>query len=551
MADRIPGPTAKQEDTRMDRRTFIGYGTLAASVLAGGKFAWARDQEAKGSPGATIETTAGKVRGTSQGKVSAFKGIPYGASTAGSMRFMLPANPQPWTGVRDAFDLGHRSPQNPSTLIPEVAAVDSGEPMGEDCLCLNVWTPGVGAGHKRPVMVWLHGGGFSNGSGGYTIYDGANLAARHDVVTITVNHRLNAFGYLFLADLGGEKYINSSNLGMLDIVLALEWVRDNISAFGGDPGNVTIFGQSGGGRKVSTLMAMPSAKGLFHRAIVESGASPRGVPHDDANKSTESFLAKLGLKPDQVDQLQKLPMDQILAGMAGGGPGGNAVFRMEPVVDGRTLPANPFDPVATDISANVPLLIGSTRTEVGFFPGTPLDPIDEAALHTRVKQSLRSDDAAADRVIVAYRKDQPNISNIDIALELASDLFAWNTSLTEAERKAALGKAPAYMYYFTWNSPVREGKLKAFHTLEIPFIFDNVDAGSSMTGTGQDRYALEDKMSSAWVAFARTGNPNCKGLPNWPAYDAKQRATMFFDNECKLVDDPRPEARLALSSFRT
>jgi len=196
------------------------------------------------------------------------------------------------------------------------------------------------------------------------------------------------------------------------------------------------------------------------------------------------------------------------------------------------------------------LLIGSTQTETGFFPGTPLDPIDEAAMHTRVKQSLRSDDAGADRVIAAYRIDQPNISNIDLALQVASDMFAWNSSLTEAERKAALGKAPAFMYYFTWKSPVRDGKLKAFHTLEIPFIFDNVDVGESMTGSGQDRYALEDKMSSAWVAFARNGNPNHKGVPNWPAYDTGRRATMFFDNECKVVIDPRREARLALTSFQ-
>ena len=463
---------------------------------------------------------------------------------------MPPVKPQPWTGVRDTFDLGHRSPQNPSGLIPEVASVEGTEPMGEDCLCLNVWTPSVGNGHKRPVMVWLHGGGFSTGSGGFTIYDGGNLAAKHDVVALTVNHRLNAFGYLYLADLGGEKYANSSNLGMLDIVLALEWVRDNISAFGGDPGNVTIFGQSGGGRKVSTLMAMPSAKGLFHRAIVESGASVRGVPRDAANKSTEAFMAKLGLKSDQVDQLQKLPVEQILAGMAGGGPAGNSAFRMEPVVDGRTLPAHPFDPAASEVSANVPLLIGSTQTEAGFFPGTPLDPINEAAMRTRVKQSLRSDDAGADRVIAAYRKDQPNITNIDLALQVASDMFAWNSSLTEAERKAALGKAPAYMYYFTWSSPVRQGKLKAFHTLEIPFIFDNVDVGKSMTGSGEDRYALEDKMSGAWVAFARTGNPNYKGLPNWPTYNTERRATMFFDNDCKVVNDPRREARQALSSVQ-
>jgi para-nitrobenzyl esterase len=336
---------------------------------------------------------------------------------------------------------------------------------------------------------------------------------------------------------------------MLDIVAALEWVRDNIAAFGGDPGNVTIFGQSGGGAKVSTLLAMPMANGLYHRAIVESGSSLRGVPRDAANKSTEAFLTKLGLKPGEVDELQKLSIDQILAAMAGGGMMGNPAFRMAPVVDGHTLPANPFDPVAPEISANVPLLVGSTQDEAAFFPGFPLDPIDAPALHARVRQTLRASDADSDRVIAAYRKDQLNISDIDVAIEVASDMFAWKNALAQAERKAALRKAPVYMYYFTWKSPVREGKLKAFHTLEIPFVFDNVDAAKSMTGSGEDRHVLEDKMSSAWAAFARTGNPNHKALPHWPAYDADQRATMLFDNKCEVVNDPRRESRLALNSF--
>ena len=534
----------------IDRRSFIGLGTLAAtSLLTGGKITDVLASEAKGASGPTIETNAGKIRGSIEGGVNCFKGVHYGRSAAGARRFMPPEKPQPWTGVRDAIDLGERSPQNPSGLIPEVAAVDRTEPMGEDCLCLNVWTPGVGASHKRPVMVWLHGGGFSSGSGGFLIYDGRILAAKHDVVAVTVNHRLNAFGYLYLAELGGEKYARSSNIGMLDIVAALEWVRDNIASFGGDPGNVTIFGQSGGGAKVSTLLAMPIANGLYHRAIVESGSSLRGVPRDAANRSTEAFLTKLGLKPGEVDELQKLSIDQILAAMAGGGLMGNPAFRMAPVVDGHTLPANPFDPVAPEISANVPLLVGSTQDEAAFFPGFPLDPIDAQALHARVKQTLRASDADADRVIAAYRKDQPNISDIDVAIEVASDMFAWKNALAQAERKAALRKAPVYMYYFTWKSPVREGKLKAFHTLEIPFVFDNVDAAKSMTGSGEDRHVLEDKMSSAWAAFARTGNPNHKALPHWPAYDADQRATMLFDDKCEVKNDPRRESRLALNSF--
>jgi para-nitrobenzyl esterase len=529
------------QDVLIPRRSFLNRGTLAAGALMSGAFAKTWAAPATGdSSGPIVETTTGKIRGAIQDKVSAFRGVPYGASTAGSGRFMPPEKPQPWTGVKDTVELGHRSPQGASTLIPEVAAVDANEPAGEDCLVLNVWTPSAASGHKRPVMVWLHGGGFTSGSGGFKIYDGVNLAARHDVVVVTVNHRLNAFGYLYLADLGGAKYANSSNVGMLDIVSALEWVRDNISNFGGDPANVTIFGQSGGAAKVSTLLAMPAAKGLFHRGIIESGASLRGIPRDTANKSTEAFFAKIGLKPDQIDELQNLPVDRLLKGLAGG--------RFGPVVDGKTLPGNPFDPTAPEISANVPLLIGTTQTEVTFFAGQQLDPIDEAALRDRVKQTFHSSDADTDKIAAVYKKVDPAISNIDVALESASDSFAWTNAITASERKAALGKAPAYMYYFKWRSPVRDGKLKAMHCMEIPFVFDNPDAGKPMTGSGEDRYALAAKVSGAWVAFARSGNPSQKGLA-WPAYTTQKRATMILDVKCEVVDDPRKEVRLALASL--
>jgi len=536
--------------SNMDRRAFLASGSaLVGAPLAKAFAAPARSD----STGPVAETTSGKIRGTSQDKINAFKGVPYGASTAGSGRFMPPSKPQPWTSVRDTLELGHQAPQIASGLIPEVAAVEDKGPLGEDCLVLNVWTPSLGAGHKRPVMVWLHGGGYSTGSGGFTIYDGANLARKHDVVTVTVNHRLNVFGFLYLADIGGEKYARASNVGMLDIVAALEWVRDNIAAFGGDPGNVTIFGQSGGGGKVSTLMAMPSAKGLFHRAVVESASAIKGVSRSDATKSAEMILAKLGLKPNQLDELQNLPMDRVLSINAGGGPAGNQGLRLAPVVDGRTLPSDPFDPTAPELSAKIPLLIGSVETEVTFMPRQQLDPIDDTDLHARVKQAARCDDAQADKLIEVYRKGRSGISNIDLYLILASDTSFRAGVRTEADRKAAQasqGNAPVYMYYFTWRSPVRDGKLKAFHTLEIPFVFENVDIGKPMTGTGQDRYALSDKMSRAWVAFARTGNPNHKGLPNWPAFNTDQRATMIFNNECKTINDPGKEERLALAAIQ-
>jgi para-nitrobenzyl esterase len=362
---------------------------------------------------------------------------------------------------------------------------------------------------------------------------------------VTVNHRLNVYGYLYLADVGGAKYADASNAGHRDIVQALEWVRDNIASFGGDPGNVTIFGQSGGGGKVATLMAMPSAKGLFHKAICQSGAAIKAISRADATKSAEALLAKLNLKPDQIDQLQTMPIEKLTAAVLTPGLG----LRLGPVVDGKTLLHDPFDPVAPEESANIPLLIGSVEEEVNFFPTTPLDPIDDADLHKRVKQTTRADDAVVEKLIALYKKNRPNKSNVEIYQIIATDAGFSAGVRTEADRKVAQGKAPVYKYYFTWQSPVREGKLRSYHTLEIPFVLENVDEGKTMTGTGQDRYALSDKMSAAWSAFARTGAPAAKGLPQWPAFTAEQRATMIFDNECKVVNDPYKEERLAIAAL--
>jgi para-nitrobenzyl esterase len=558
---------------KIDRRSFIGSSTLgAAAVMMDGALARVFGQDLRGlAPSAIVQTTAGRVRGVVADRISAFYGIPYGASTAGPGRFMPPSKPQPWTGVRDALQYGPRAPQGPSALIPEDAAEDRREPAGEDCLRLNVWTPGVGNG-RRPVMVWLHGGGFAQASGSFIIYDGANLARRRDVVVVTLNHRLNVFGFLYLAELGGDAWANASNVGMQDIVVALEWVRDNIAAFGGDPGNVTIFGQSGGGGKVCALLGMPSAKGLFHKAIAMSGAFVNGTPRAEATRSAEALLARLSLKASQLDELQKVSVDQILSAMiqpgqaapsrspegsregrggrGRGGPGGGGL-NFGPVIDGKTIPAAPFDPVATALSNNIPLLAGSTETEVTFTRGTPLDDMDDAALHGNLRQLLRTEDPEVEKVIAAYRKGRPGISNIDLYLIAASDNSFREGVLTVAERKADQKQAPVYMYYLTWRSPVRDGKLKAFHTLDIPFVFENVDLATAMTGASQSRYALQDRMSAAWTTFARTGNPNVKGLlPEWPAFDTANRATMFLDNECNVVNDPNGEERLTLKTLR-
>ena len=523
----------------IDRRRFLGLTALSAGAWLDARGA-SGERHAHAMSAATVETTAGKIRGIRVQGIHAFKGVPYAASTAGANRFMPPRKPQPWSGIRDATALGHRSPQLLSEfhgfVPPEVEPMDRNEPMGEDCLVLNVWTRGLRDGARRPVMVWLHGGGYTTGSGGFIIYDGTELARKHDVVAISLNHRLSALGYLYLAGIGGERYADSSNLGNLDIIAALEWVRDNIAEFGGDPGNVTIFGQSGGGGKVSSLMAMPAAHGLFHKAIVESGADVRGVPIEAANATAEMYLKRLGVTRGRLGELQKLPFERLIAVTArDAGP----PLALAPVVDGHSLPASPFDPAAPALSAQVPLLIGTVETEVTFFPGQMLDPMDAGQLHARVKRILaHASDADVDRVIEAYRAGRPHDSNTDLYLIIDSDATFRAGVVTEAERKAEQRGAPVYQYYFTWRSPVRGGKLRSFHTVEIPFVFDNVDAARSMTGTGHDRYLLASRMSGAWTAFARSGNPDHAQLPHWAPFDLPRRATMIFNDDCRLVDDP-------------
>ena len=532
----------------MERRAFLKSSAVIGAGVLLDPWQGLQAQDVRGAAQSGIaKTTSGPIRGVAFDRINAFYGIPYGATTAGDARFLAPRKPQPWTSVRDCVEYGPRSPQGPSGLISEVAAVDRREPAGEDCLRLNVWTAALGNG-RRPVMVWLHGGGYSQASGSFIIYNGANLARRRDVVVVTLNHRLNLFGYLYLGEIAGEQYADSGNAGMLDIVAALEWVRDNIAAFGGDPGNVTIFGQSGGGGKVCTLMGMPAAKGLFHKAVAQSGSNVAGTSRANATRTAQTFLDRLNLKPGPwpgwAAELHKVPTDRLLGAIRG--------LNFSPVVDGKNLPAGPFDPVASPLSASVPLLCGSNETEVAWTRGAVIDDIDEAALRTQVRQDVRGiQDADADRLIAAYRKARPGISNVDIHLILASDNSVRNGMLTVAERKADAKQAAVYMYYFTWRSPVHDGKLKAYHTLDIPFVFENVDLATAMTGGRQERYALQDRMSAAWTGFARTGNPNVKGLlPDWPAFDTTRRATMVLDNECRVVNDPNGDERRALMAVR-
>jgi len=533
----------------LNRRRFLRAAAFQCG-FAGGAFQQLRAAQAAGRrESAVAETTSGKVTGSVIGDVHTFKGIPYGASTAGAGRFFPPRKPKPWAGALATRALPPRCPQLPGNLVPEYEAMEYHGPMSEDCLGLNVWTQGLKDNVKRPVMVYFHGGNVVAGSSGDALYDGHNLAAKHDVVIVSINHRLSVFGWLYLEEIGGEKYANVGNAGIRDMVLALEWVRDNIANFGGNPANVTIFGQSGGGTKVSTLLGTAPAKGLYHRAIAQSGSNVKGVSKSEAGQTALVILAKLGLRPDQLDELQNLPYERFLDVMSAPRLPGEPPMRLAPVVDGRVIPAVPFDPMATELSSDIPLMIGSTETEVTWFRNQSYDPLDDAALRAKVKEALRTDDASADRVISIYKKNRPKASNLDLYLILASDASNFRTGTDlEADRKAAQAKAPVYKYYFQWYSPVRGGQLRAMHTMDLPFVFDNVEISKTEIGAGPALQPLADKMSAAWVAFARSGNPNHKGLPNWPTYKTTERATIVFNNECKLVIDPYREEKAAIAS---
>jgi para-nitrobenzyl esterase len=504
--------------------------------------------------GDVVETAAGKVRGYTRNGIFTFKGIPYAASTGGANRFLTPAKPKPWTGVRSSLYYGQVCPQGPRTgwAVDENAFMfewDDGQP-GEDCLRVNVWTPGINDNRKRPVLFWIHGGGYSAGSGQeLKSYDGENLARHGDVVVVSVNHRLNSLGYLNLAEYG-PRWADSANVGMLDLVASLEWVRDNIGNFGGDRNSVTIFGQSGGGGKVGVLMAMPSAKGLFHKAIIESGSSLRQSAPESSAKLAAGVLSELGLSGSQIDRLQELPYEQVVAAgvtaqrklvpRGGNIPGSGTGVNWGPTVDGRVLPQHAFDPAAPAISADVPMIIGTVLNEFTTGIGHPeyeSMTLDEARRRVDARYGAKTG-----RILEAFQKAYPSAKPFD----LMSLIFATPTrqnAITQAERKAAQKAAPAYLYWFTWQTPVLNGRPRAFHCSELPFVFDNTDRCAAMTGGTQEARELGAKMSESWINFARKGDPNHSGIPKWAAFTTEKVPTMIFDNKCELKIDPAGEAR--------
>jgi para-nitrobenzyl esterase len=528
------------------RREFLKQGAALTALSAASLWRRAGAQQQRY---VEATTTFGRVRGVDALGIKTFKGIPYGASTAGAARFRPPADPHAWTGIRDALAYGPSAPQ----LEPGVTRTDSGlgvasanlPPESEDCLVLNVWTPAVGDGSRRPVLFWCHGGGFATGSGSSPVTDGTNLARRGDVVVVSINHRLNVLGFTHLAELGGSDFAQSGDVGMLDIVHALKWVRANIAEFGGDAGNVTVFGQSGGGRKVATLLAMPSAKGLFHRAIIESGATIELVEREQAARVARELLQELKLEPRRWSELQTVPLATLMSAYFA------TVRRMNvdqmtmgfsPTVDGTAVAQHPFHPQAAAVSADVPLIIGSTRTELTSSADAAAFMLDEAGMRARVHELLGD---SASRVIDVYQRANPGASPSDLYFLIASDERYGAPVMKIAERRAALRGGPVYLYYFRWETPLEGGRYRAPHTIEIPFVFQNLEASPWTRGVA-GAAALADRVSDAWLAFARSGDPNARGLPRWPAFDAARRATMVFDTASAVADDPLREQRLAM-----
>jgi para-nitrobenzyl esterase len=512
--------------------------------------------------GAIVETTAGRLRGLRSGPVHQFKGVRYGSAAEGPLRFMPPQPVNAWTGIRDAASFGPSAPQHHNQMpgnhpngAPPINNIykwywAAELPIGEDCLSLNVFTPSVDDTAKRPVMVWLHGGGFANGAGTARGFDGTPLARHGDVVVVTVNHRLNIFGHLHLGSFGDERFADAGNAGMLDIVAALAWVRDNIESFGGDPDNVTIFGESGGGAKVAYLMAMPAAKGLFHKAIIQS-AGFRAIDPNGAARAADKVLKKLGIDAANLGQLANVPVEKLLDVMSAvtRSENGNDYFR--PEADGRTLFERPFHEAAPAISAEIPLLMGTCEAEATFSMSTDmrLFTLARDQLIAEAGKFAGVDIKEAERLFAAYEAADAKARPIEIYTHIRSDIHFRMGTIHAAELRVQQNAAPLYKYLFTWKSPAEGGLFGATHTLEIPFVFGTVDQTPEIVCDAPDRHEVSRQAMGYWVNFARTGNPNGSGLAHWPAYSLATRDTMLIERACHAVSDPHSAGRKQSERF--
>jgi para-nitrobenzyl esterase len=562
--------------TGIDRRTLLAAGVAAGVVTAGAVPAAAADRGRKRLASAVdgadistpateiVETAEGKIRGYISGQIHTFKGIPYARTTAGANRFRAPQRPEPWTGIYPALAWGAVCPQgpNPQANAPEfkwLLEYDTGFP-GENCLCLNVWSPALRDNRKRPVMVWFHGGGFASGSAQeFPCYDGEALARRGDVVVVSVNHRLNLFGFLNLSAVGGEAYEGSGVAGMLDLVAALEWVRDNIAEFGGDPANVTIFGQSGGGAKVTNLMAMPAARGLFHKAITQSGGSfMRENNREQSERLGRDVVAELGLTSASLARIHELSvhdlqqsLERVVArsrkvspiGLPAAFVGGPA-----PLIDDSHILSGEGVP---SFSTNIPFLFGGTSQEMALTLFEPdLEEIDEAAMIARVDKMFPGRGAS---IVETYRLDFPQEKPVDILLRAASYGFTGRSIIRTSELLTAPGArtAPAYRFLFDWRTPALDGRPRAKHNSDIAFAFNNVDKSNPSAAGGDAAVDLGHRMSDAWSSFARNGSPSHPGLPNWKPISATHWPTMIFDTPCRSDDLAHSAERRAFADAGT
>jgi para-nitrobenzyl esterase len=566
----------KPSTTQFSRRTFLDgaialAGTAAAGIAASPVTAFAAAAPANGSAldpalfpkGRSIDssskdavatTESGKIKGYISRGIYTFKGIPYGDDTGGANRFVVAQKVKPWTGVRSCMAYGRTCPQPFRTGWNENENAwmfhwSDGVP-GEDCLRLNVWTPSINDNAKRAVMFWIHGGGYTAGSAEEQPgYDGENLAKRGDVVVVSINHRLNVLGFLNLEKYG-DTFKHSGNVSQLDIVAALEWVKTNIAGFGGDPNQVTIFGQSGGGGKVAYLMGMPSAQGLFHRAIIESGSKPLNAPASLSVEFSDLVLEELQIPAARFADVQQVPYDKLLAAgnravarqraaMAPANPnalrGSGAPVGWQPYVDGEVIPGPAYYPAAPEMSRSVPVLIGSTLNEFITSVDHPeWDALTWDELHDRVEKALPG---KGDEAIKIYRTGSPGATPFDLWSQMNATTAMRRNAVAIAAQKAAQG-TPAYNYQFRWQTPVLDGRARAFHCSEIAFAFNNPDVARTLTGGGDDARALAARVSDAWISFAKTGNPNHPGLPKWEPVSANRNAVMWFDNECELKINP-------------
>ncbi len=549
----------------LDRRQFLANGLLGATALAGtsllcgSKLGWASSSSAEA---VEVKTAYGRLRGRRGTDVITFKGVPYAGSVSGKNRFKAPPPLEPWTGIRDAFTPGAPAVQTNRPSFGKEEPFPS-----EDCLFLNIWTPAVDQ-RRRPVMFYNHGGGFVIGSGSTWYQDGSNLAREYDVVVVANNHRLGLLGYLFLADLAGEEYASSGNQGILDIAAALKWVHENIEAFGGDPHNVMVFGESGGGAKTSCIYALPAAKEYFNKASIESGPGVHMSSRDIASETAKMVLSELALSEKDVLQLRNVPAQKLLevqeslskkSGMGlslNAGRKGMLVPRpggFLPVVDGTYLPNHPFDPTAPAISREKPLMVGTNKDETAFFflerKDTDAFTMTEDGLRSRLNKDFG---ANAQTILAAYRKSRPNASPADLYVAITTARSMWLGSIEIAEKKSAQKAVPVYMYMFVHESnlviPGTNHRLGAAHATEIWYKFDNVDleepqalrdpSRPGLIGTDPDRKKAALNMSQMWTTFARTGVPGAQGQPSWPAYDPQTRSTMMIDAQCRVENDP-------------